>query len=285
MADAAQTVVAFADFTFDLEKLFLRRAGEPVALKRQSAELLALLLRNPGEVVSRDEIRDHIWKNRLIEFDQGINACVRDIRQALEDDPKAPKFIDTHPRVGYRFVGQLKPAQASNHSARLAIGVVLSLVAASLVALAVGAFSQLDSPHLAGVPPERIAVMPFSILDEASAGLELADRLTELMVVNLAESQSRIQVISARDLFGESRPAPGMGDVSRWLEADYILAGGIHQVDGVPTLSLRLVRSEGYVHLWTRSYPIEHGAPPFPEVVGEIVAMIESEGTPGAKTP
>jgi DNA-binding winged helix-turn-helix (wHTH) protein/TolB-like protein len=277
MTDIAHSLVAFSDFTFDLEKFFLRRDGAPVPLKRQSAEVLALLLKSHGEVVSREEIRDHIWKDRLIEFDQGINACVRDIRHALGDDPKAPQFIETRPRVGYRFVREVTPVRGRKTPKRLAFGLGLALVAVGLVALGIGAFGPLNAPRPHGSEQERIAVMPFTMLDDDSADPQQAERLTELMVLNLAESQSRVRVISADDLFGDSRPAPGMGDVSRWLEADYILAGGIHHVDGVLTLSLRLVRSEGYVHLWARSFSIENDVPPFSTVVGEIEAAIEGE--------
>lgn len=278
MKQAAQSRVEFSDFTFDHEKFFLRHRGEAVPLKKQSAEVLALLLRNAGEVVSRDEIRRHVWDGRVIEFDQGINACIRDIRHALGDNPRKPQFVETHPRVGYRFLQAVRPQAAVRLTRRLRWPLVATALAIVILALIIDGIRPVDSP-IAG--KERIAVMPFRTLEDEDDGPfdGEAARLTDLFVLQLSQKQSRALVISASDLFGVDHPDPGMGDVSRWLEADYLLAGAVHRVDNVATLSLRLVRTDGYVHLWSKSIPINAAEPEELErLIPEILAAMDETG-------
>jgi DNA-binding winged helix-turn-helix (wHTH) protein len=95
--------IQFGAFDLDLETGELRRGGAPVALRPQAMALLLLLARNRGRLVSRDEIRRALWSDTVVEFDQGINACVRQIRRALDDDPARPSYVETVPRRGYRF--------------------------------------------------------------------------------------------------------------------------------------------------------------------------------------
>ena len=96
---------AFHEFEINLGTGELRRDGEPVALERQPALALALLVRNPGRLVTRAELRAAIWPaGTHVDFDRGLNYCLRQIRIALGDDARAPRFIETVPRQGYRFL-------------------------------------------------------------------------------------------------------------------------------------------------------------------------------------
>lgn len=257
MSNHRESLIEFADFSFDLETFFLRQSGKAVPLKKQSAEVLALLVQNAGEVVSREQIRDHVWKNRLIEFDQGINACIRDIRQALGDNPRNPRFVETHPRIGYRFSAQVVHPGIQSARLRLRWALVMLALAVAIVAWATGAFGPLSPPGPETFDRERIAVMPFRTLLDEPESSAAAEKLTALFVLRLSEAQSRVLVISADDLFGKDRPEPGMGDVSRWLEADYILAGALQRAEGETIVGVRLIRTDGYVALWTRSVPFD----------------------------
>ena len=79
-------------------------AGERVALRPQTAQLLALLVAEPGRVVTRDEIRDALWPGSPLDNEGGINACVRELRRALHDSAASPEFIETVPKRGYRLI-------------------------------------------------------------------------------------------------------------------------------------------------------------------------------------
>jgi len=95
----------FGEFELDLEKGELRKKGRPVRLQPQPCKVLSALASRPGELVTREELKHQIWNGTtFVDFEQGLNFCVRQIRMALDDDAESPKFIETVPRRGYRFV-------------------------------------------------------------------------------------------------------------------------------------------------------------------------------------
>src|SRR5215472_16129861 len=95
----------FADFTVDLIARELHRNGSQVRLQDQPFQILALLTHRPGEVVSREELRQHLWPaDTFVDFDNSLNAAIAKVREALADSPEDPKFIETVPRRGYRFM-------------------------------------------------------------------------------------------------------------------------------------------------------------------------------------
>ena len=93
----------FGPFTLRLDTGELFKHGAPVPLQAQPARLLVLLVTRAGDVVTREEIRAHLWTDTVVSFDQNINYCIRHIRRALGDDAAA--VLQTRPRQGYRFVG------------------------------------------------------------------------------------------------------------------------------------------------------------------------------------
>src|SRR5260370_13262875 len=98
----------FEDFELDRGAYVLRRAGRAVHLERIPLDLLFLLAERPGQLVTRDEIRERIWgKDVFLDWDRSINIAVQKIRQALKDEPETPRFVATVPTKGYRFVATL----------------------------------------------------------------------------------------------------------------------------------------------------------------------------------
>jgi len=92
--------------TFSHHNLELRRSGVAVPLQRQPALVLSCLLGHPGQVVGRDELARFVWpEGHHVEVDQSLRYCVRQIRLALQDDAAAPRYIETLPRKGYRWIG------------------------------------------------------------------------------------------------------------------------------------------------------------------------------------
>src|SRR5262249_29188238 len=95
----------FAAFELDATSGELRRSGDLIRLAPQPFKVLELLVRRSGEVLTRSEIREHVWcGDTLVDFEQGLNFCVRQIREALGDTADAPRYIETLPRRGYRFL-------------------------------------------------------------------------------------------------------------------------------------------------------------------------------------
>ncbi|HTM31260.1 MAG TPA: winged helix-turn-helix domain-containing protein [Vicinamibacterales bacterium] len=111
---------SFGVFEFDAGTLELRKRGLLVRVRPQSLKLLALILSRAGELVSRDEIRDALWGgDTFVDFDQGVNHCINQLRGALGDDADSPRFVETLPRRGYRFIAPVTihdPRQASDEA-------------------------------------------------------------------------------------------------------------------------------------------------------------------------
>src|SRR5215510_14587719 len=101
-----------AAFELDAGRGELRMNGDLVKLSPQPLKVLELLVRRSGEVLTRNEIREHVWcGDTFVDFEQGLNFCIRQIREALGDTADAPRFVETIPRRGYRF---LMPVQSAD---------------------------------------------------------------------------------------------------------------------------------------------------------------------------
>ena len=103
----------FSSFELDLRARELRKFGTRIKLQDQPFQILALLLEKPGEIVSREELRDRLWPaDTFVDFDHSLNSAIKKLRQALSDDPDVPRFIETLPRRGYRFIAPLRNGSA-----------------------------------------------------------------------------------------------------------------------------------------------------------------------------
>ncbi|MFZ1919482.1 MAG: winged helix-turn-helix domain-containing protein [Terriglobales bacterium] len=99
----------FSNFELDLRAGELRKHGTKIKLQEQPFQILTLLLEKPGEVVTREQLRERLWPaDTFVDFDQSLNSAVKKLRQALNDDPDIPRFIETLPRRGYRFIAPLR---------------------------------------------------------------------------------------------------------------------------------------------------------------------------------
>jgi DNA-binding winged helix-turn-helix (wHTH) protein len=103
-------VVRFGVYEADLRSGELYRAGHKVSLQGQPFQVLAILLERPGEVVAREDLQKRLWpSDTFVDFDHSLNTAVKKLRQALDDDTKSPRFIETLPKRGYRFIGTVEP--------------------------------------------------------------------------------------------------------------------------------------------------------------------------------
>ena len=112
MADEAlqSRVLRFGTFELDLSAGELRKNGRKVRLQEQPFQLLAALLERPGQVVTRDELRDKLWPaDTYVDFDQSLNTAASKLREALGDSASSPRFMETLPRRGYRFLASVEP--------------------------------------------------------------------------------------------------------------------------------------------------------------------------------
>ena len=102
-------IVRFGSFEADLHTRELRKHGLKLKVQEQPFQVLAMLLARPGELVTREEIRSRLWpQDTFIDFDHGLNAAVRRLRDALNDNAETPRFVETLPRRGYRFIAPVE---------------------------------------------------------------------------------------------------------------------------------------------------------------------------------
>jgi DNA-binding winged helix-turn-helix (wHTH) protein len=123
-------VVGFGVYEADLRSGELRKQGQRVRLPEQPFQVLAILLEHPGELVTRESLKKRLWPDRtFVDFEQGLNAAVKRLREALDDSAETPRLIETLPRRGYRFIGSLatKPGRIES----LAVLPLENLTAAS----------------------------------------------------------------------------------------------------------------------------------------------------------
>ena len=127
-------IVRFGPFDADLSARELRKQGHKIRLQEQPFRVLAALLQRPGEVITREELHRALWPaDTYVEFDHGLNTAIKKIRQALDDSADTPRFIETVPRQGYRFLATVEAPPATERSRRRVfhwLGIVLAATVA-----------------------------------------------------------------------------------------------------------------------------------------------------------
>jgi TolB-like protein/DNA-binding winged helix-turn-helix (wHTH) protein/Tfp pilus assembly protein PilF len=263
----------FSVFEIDLRTGELRKQGLKVKLHGQPFQVLALLLERPGELVTREEIREKLWPgDTFIDFEHSVNSSIKRLREALGDDPAAPRFIETLPRHGYRFIvpvegGALpelplpaigtKAIQESPRRRRWVVAVAGGLIAAVvavLVALNVAGLRQRLVRHSLPVPEiESIAVLPFENLSHDPEQEYFADGMTEELITNLGKF-SALRVISRTSVMqykGTKKPLP---QIARELNVDAIVEGTVQQSENRMRITANLLHASTDRHLWAERY-------------------------------
>ena len=124
----------FGDFEIDPGSRQLRRSGVKVHLTPQAFRTLSMLVSRAGDAVTRDELRRALWPDDThVEFERGINFCILQVRQALGDSARVPRFVETLPRIGYRFLAPVEEGGVSRSRRRPAFGRAARWCAASLM--------------------------------------------------------------------------------------------------------------------------------------------------------
>jgi TolB-like protein/DNA-binding winged helix-turn-helix (wHTH) protein/Flp pilus assembly protein TadD len=277
--------VRFGVFELDLQTGELRKAGILLRLPPQPCKVLALLVSRPVQLVTREEIRDQIWGNdTVVDFEHGVNFAIKKIRDALSDAAETPRYIETLPRRGYRFIASVQNVGAEGvcPDAGVAIGPVSVQRAASMrkrwgVAALAGVFVGLIAAVAAwnvsglrdrllkaapvtitGRPPriESIAVLPFENLSGDPGQEYFADGITEELVTNLGEI-SGLRVISRQSVMrfkGSRKPLP---EIARELRVDAIVEGTVARSGNHVHITANLLHAPTDRHLWANSYDSE----------------------------
>jgi TolB-like protein/DNA-binding winged helix-turn-helix (wHTH) protein len=269
LADTRQS--RFGVFDFDAATLELRKAQRPVRLRPQALKLLRLLVARPRQVISREEIHKELWDaDVFVDFEQGVNHSVKQLRAALGDDADAPRFIETLPRRGYRFIAPVEfvsvddrlPIVPSTTGDQRAVTrfagpqkwvFLAGLVAvAGLVILAVTRTR--DAPW--AVPPNpTLAVLPFDAVNMPADMHYLGVSLADAVIARLAAG-GRVRVRPTTTTVTYDKRATDFQAVGRRLQVDYVLAGTL-QADGATVRAgLQLVHTATARPVWSASVDV-----------------------------
>jgi len=236
-------VVRFGEFQVDLGAGELFKQGTKIKLQQQPLRVLALLLEHPGEVVTREALRQAIWPaGTFVEFDVGLDAAIHKLRSALGDSAESPRLVETLPRRGYRFIGTIDPllgAAAPRPPGRAIIAgaVVLTAIA---IALVWHPWSRAKATS--------VAVLYFDARDTADA--YLADGLTEDLT-SLLGSVPGVEVKAPGVVRRAQRASPGDAPaITRALGVRYLLDGNVRRVGTRVRVSVRLVDGATAVAAW-----------------------------------
>ncbi len=271
----------FGPFTMDLRTLELRRNEAPVHLQQQPFKVLAVLATHPGALVTREEIRREVWgADRFVEFDQSLNFCVKQIRSALGDQADTPRFIETLPRRGYRFIAPVEVlgGDGAQRSSRIALFPAATVAATPTVALprrrsslriwAAAAATVLAAaaallvarrppPHEARPANGRImlAVLPFENMSSDPEQEYFSDGLTEEMITGLARlGPGRLGVIARTSSSVYKGKRTPVDQIGRELGVDYVLEGSVRRAGDRVKVTAQLIQVKDQTHLWAEAY-------------------------------
>jgi TolB-like protein/DNA-binding winged helix-turn-helix (wHTH) protein/Tfp pilus assembly protein PilF len=270
---SAQRVVRFGVFEFDVRSGELLKEGRRVGLQSQPAQILAQLVSNPGCVMTREELRRTVWpEDTFVEFDTALNVAVNKLRQALHDSASTPRFIETIPKRGYRFLADVHSVQPADRSpvqeapsgvgARFRPVQALWVAALALVvtvpALAIRndwlpwtiARSERPSGSL-----RSLAVLPFRplVADTRDEALEMG--LAEAVIIKLGQSR-RLRVPSIHAVQRFARLDADPLQAGRDLGVQSVLAGSLLRVNGKVRLSVRLLDVAQGTTLWSQQWDV-----------------------------
>jgi len=281
-SDGRPRQVHFGVFEVDLQARELRKHGLKLKLHGQPFQVLAMLLERPGELVTREEIREKLWpQDTFIDFEHSVNSSIKRLREALGDDATTPRFVETLPRQGYRFIAPVEvlsgnhhpegdangeqvavsraaaspPAPSSAVTARrvrkLWIAAALILAAVTLIALSIPRLRVLLFPAVPKI--DSIAVLPLENLSHDPEQEYLADGMTEELITNLGKIGA-LRVISRTSVMrykGTNKPLP---EIAKELHVDALVEGTVLRSGNRFRVTVNLLYASADRHLWAETY-------------------------------
>jgi TolB-like protein/DNA-binding winged helix-turn-helix (wHTH) protein len=265
-------MVRFGPFELDASAGQLFKSGIPLKLQPQPFRVLQLLIERAGEVVTREQIHKCVWGDEtFVDFERGINFCINQIRGALSDDPEKPRYVETIPRRGYRFIGSLQdangdspteivlPAAVAPPASRLrfralAFGALALLLACvSVFGLDMGG---LRSRLLLKLNPPAIhslAVLPLSNLSNDPNQEYFSDGMTDALITDLAQMDS-VKVISRTSSMQYKQTKKPLPEIARELNVDGIIEGTVQRSGDRVRITAQLIHGPSDKHIWANSY-------------------------------
>jgi TolB-like protein/DNA-binding winged helix-turn-helix (wHTH) protein/Tfp pilus assembly protein PilF len=296
---AVSRILHFGVFEVDLKACELRKDGLRLKLPEQPFQVLAVLLENPGEIVTRDELRNRLWQgDTFVDFDHGLNNAVMRLREVLGDSSDNPRFVETIPRRGYRFIApvagsfipspsapreELETAHGSTQAARpqmveppafetpsepastrqrSSVTRLTILVAAVLMASALGAgllhYRPFGVEKTVPARNKSLIVLPLENLSGDKDQEYFADGMTDDLIANLAKIRS-LRVISRSTAMAYKGTRKPLSQIASELNVDAVVEGTVLRVGNRVRITAELVQVSTDRHLWADTYEGQMG--------------------------
>src|SRR4029077_3519344 len=291
MPDATQTpaVHRFGAFEINLQSGELRKSGMRLRLSGQPLQILAILVERSGEVVTREELHSKLWSaDTFVDFDHGLNNAVARIREVLDDSAEAPRYVETIPRRGYRFIAPLTdllPATLPPSTAELRVGSAheitrpgnsgssvlpaekrftsfrLTVLLGGVLALFSFAFMMYHNRDRVVIGPKRpaiksLAVLPLKNLSGDPAQEYIADGMTEALIGRLSAIRD-LRVISRTSVMSLKDTKMSAPDIAKTLQVDALVEGSVVREGNRIRIYAQLICGATDEHFWSETYDRE----------------------------
>ena len=220
-AQSATLVVRFGTFEVNLHSRELRKRGMRIRLEEKPFRILEMLLERAGHVVTRRTLRERLWPDTNVGFEHGLNTAINKLRDLLGDSARSPRFVETLPRLGYRFIAPVvMPENATAAAAK-----------------------------------KMLLVLPFENLGGDSEQECFADGLTEEMISQLGQlNPKRLGVIARTSAIQYKSTKKSIGEIAAELHIDCVLEGSVRCDGRRVRITGQLIEARDQTHLWSASY-------------------------------
>lgn len=223
--DRAVSTLKFGTFEIELESRELRKQGVRMRLEEKPFLILEALLTQAGRMVTRKSLHEKLWPDTYVRFDQNLNTAVNKLRDMLGDSAQSPRFIETLPRLGYRFIAQV---------------------------------SKVERPHsspIVGTAKKMLAVLPLESLGGAAEKEYFADGLTEELISHLGQiNPKRFGVIARTSAIQYKNAKKSISEIAAELKVEYVLEGSVRCEGSSVRITVQLIETGNQAHLWSASY-------------------------------
>jgi len=280
--------IRFGPFEVDFCAGELLKNGRRIRLQDQPLQLLAMLLERPGEVVTREEVQKRLWPgDTFVDFDHGLNNAINRLREALNDSADTPRFIETLPRRGYRFIAEVNVGSTTDMRAAAPADSAGTAEAPAVLpqkAGAVGSSSLPSSGRLnrlwfatagagivvavilglnfqrarsfrsnTAIKIQSVAVLPLDNLSGDPSQEYFADEITDALTTSLAQMRG-IRVISRTSAMHYRGTKKALPEIAKELGVDAVVEGSTSRTSGTIHVNAQLISMPGDSHIWAHSY-------------------------------
>jgi TolB-like protein/DNA-binding winged helix-turn-helix (wHTH) protein/Flp pilus assembly protein TadD len=287
--------VRFGSFELDLQSGELRKNGLQIRLADQPLQILTLLLEHPGQVVTREELRQRLWSSEtFVDFDHSLNAAVKRLREGLGDSADIPRFIETIPRHGYRLIVSEHSTNAAERKSAQAESVLTSsrprawwtsaIIVTAIAALLLISYARRKIGTTSAYPPNfihSVAVLPLEYLSNDPSQEYFSDGMTEALITELGRIRA-LRVISRQSVMRYKGTTKTVQQIAKELQVDALVEGSTLRDGSKVRITIQFIRVSPEEHLWAQTYEreIRDVLALQAEVAQAIVAELQTQLTP-----